>query len=84
MDKFFIGDEAYHKLSTVDGNEGLPQSYLIKQCKDELNKLCHITQTPGSAQGAQLDFLAELESVIQTQVCVLLHGYGIFFYGFII
>ncbi len=68
LDKFCIGDEAYHELSMVDGNEELPRSYLIKQCKDELNKLCHITRTPGSAQGAQLDFLAELESVIQNQV----------------
>ena len=69
LDKFCIGDEAYHELSMVDGNEELPRSYLIKQCKDELNKLCHITRTPGSAQGAQLDFQVELESVIQNQVC---------------
>ena len=68
LDKFCIGDEAYHELSMIDGNEELPWSYLIKQCKDELNKLCHITQTPGPAQGAQLDFLAELESVLQNQV----------------
>ena len=68
LDKFCIGDEAYHELSMIDGNEELPRSYLIKQCKDELNKLCHITRTPGPAQGAQLDFLAELESVIQNQV----------------
>ena len=69
LDKFCIGDEAYHELFMVDGNEELPRSYLIKQCKDELNKLCHITRTPGSAQGAQLDFQVELESVIQNQVC---------------
>jgi hypothetical protein len=69
LDKFCIGDEAYHELSMVDGNEELPRSYLIKQCKDELSKLCHITRTLGSAQGAQLDFLAELDSVIQNQVC---------------
>ena len=68
LDKFCIGDKAYHELSMIDGNEELPRSYLIKQCKDELNKLCHITRTPGPAQGAQLDFLAELESVIQNQV----------------
>lgn len=70
LDKFCIGGEAYHELSMIDGNDELPKSYLIKQCKDELNKLCHITRTPGSAQGAQLDFLTELESVVQKQVCL--------------
>ena len=68
LDKFCVGEEAYHELSMIDGNDGLPRSYLIKQCKDDLNKLCHITATPGSAQGAQLDFLQELKSVVQKQV----------------
>lgn len=67
LDKFCVGEEAYHELSMIDGNDGLPRSYLIKQCKDDLNKLCHITATPGSAQGAQLDFLQELKSVVQKQ-----------------
>ena len=46
------------------GGEDLPRSYLIKQCKDDLNKMCHITRTPGAVAGAQLDFDAELESVL--------------------
>ena len=50
------------------GGEDLPRSYLIKQCKDDLNKMCHITRTPGAAAGAQLDFDAELESVLKKQV----------------
>lgn len=69
LDKFCVGDDAYHELSMVAGHELLPRSYLIKQCKDEMNKLCHIIRTPGPDQGAQLDFQAELESVIQNQVC---------------
>ena len=48
--------------------EGLPRSYLIKQCKDDINKLSHIVQIPGTAQGAQLDFQTELESVVQDMV----------------
>ncbi|KAK2550530.1 hypothetical protein P5673_028729 [Acropora cervicornis] len=48
--------------------EDLPRSYLIKQCKDDLNKMCHITRTPGAAAGAQLDFDAELESVLKKQI----------------
>lgn len=78
LDKFCIGNEAYHELSMIDGNE-LPRSYLIKQCKDELNKLCHISRTPGSAQGAQLDFLTELESVVQKQVWFVVTRYQNYF-----
>lgn len=52
----------------LEGNEDLPRSYLIKQCKNDLNRLCHISRTPGAPQGAQLDFLSELESVIQDKV----------------
>ncbi|CAB4026380.1 Hypothetical predicted protein, partial [Paramuricea clavata] len=67
LDKFCIGDQAYHELSMLPGNEELPGSYLIKQCKDDINKLCDITRTPEPVEGAQLDFLKELESVIQNQ-----------------
>lgn len=35
---------------------GLPRSYLIKQCKNNLNKLCHVTPTPGTFEGAQVSF----------------------------
>jgi hypothetical protein len=52
----------------VAEGESLPRSYLIKQCKEELNKLCHITRTPGVPVGAQLDFNTELQSEIKAQV----------------
>lgn len=68
LDKFCIGDAAYHELTMCSGGEDLPRSFLIKQCKDDLDKLCHITRTPGVAPGAQLDFAAELESVLKKQV----------------
>jgi hypothetical protein len=48
--------------------EGLPRSYLIKKCKDDINKLSHIVRTAGTAQGAQLDFQTELESVVEDMV----------------
>lgn len=68
LDKFCIGDAAYHELTMVCGNDELPRSYLIKQCKDDLNKMCHITRTPGLKQGAQLDFTEELQRVVQEMV----------------
>ena len=55
LDKFCIGDAAYHELTMLC--EGLPRSYLIKQCKDDINKLSHIVRTPGTAQGAQGAFI---------------------------
>jgi hypothetical protein len=68
LDKFCVGEAAYHELTMTPGGESLPRSYLIKQCKEELNKLCHITRTPGEPLGAQLDFKTELETVIKSQV----------------
>ena len=71
LDKFCIGDAAYHELTMCSGGEDLPRSYLIKQCKDDLNKPCHITRTPGVAPGARLDFATELESVLRKQVTAI-------------
>ena len=66
LDKFCIGDASYHELTML--YDGLPRSYLIKQCKDEINKLSHIVRTPGTAPGAQLDFMSELKSVVEGMV----------------
>ena len=38
LDKFCVGDEAYHELS---------KSYLVKQSRNTKKKLCHIERTPG-------------------------------------
>ena len=67
MDKFCVSDVAYHELSMVD-QEGLPRSYLIKQCRQDLNKLCSITRTPGEWPGAQLSFSTELKHQLSKQV----------------
>ena len=48
--------------------EKLPRSYLIKQCKENLNKHVYIERTPGEAAGAALDFEDELRHVIETLV----------------
>ena len=69
LDKF-CREAAYYKLTMVSPDSDLPRSYLIKQCKEDLKSICHITRTPGSAQGAQIDFMKELQSVIQKKVCV--------------
>ena len=43
---------------------GVPRSYLIKQCKNNLNKLCHVTSTPGPFEGALISFKSLLSQQI--------------------
>ena len=68
MDKFCIGEASYHELTCCSGGEQLPRSYLVKQCKDDLNKLFCIERTPGTANGASLDFEQELICVLEKMV----------------
>ena len=49
-----MSDEFYLELSMIEN--GVPRSYLIKQCRNDLNKLCHVTSTPGTFEGAQIPF----------------------------
>ena len=78
-DKFCIGEAAYHELAMTDGGGKLPLSYLVKQCKNDLNSLCHIARTPGKEEGAQLDLESELQNTIKEQVsfiCFLSYAFG--------
>ena len=60
LDKFCVGDSFYHELTlTVIG---LPKLYLVKQRRDQLNEICHIDPTPGSAEGAQMSFTGLLKA----------------------
>ena len=54
LDKFCVGDSFYHELTMTI--HGLPKSYLVKQRRDQLNNICHITHTPGTPEGAQVLF----------------------------
>lgn len=62
LDKFCVSDEFYHELSMIEN--GVPRSYLIKQCKNNLNKLCHVTSTPGPFEDAQISFKSLLSQQI--------------------
>lgn len=63
LDKFYVGDGFYHELSMVV--DSLPKSYLIKQRRDQLNKLCVISQTPGKTDGCQLNFEDSLKEHLE-------------------
>ena len=52
MDKFAVGDAFIHELSMVI--DGMPRSYLIKQCRDKLNSTCSVKPIPGGQAGAQV------------------------------
>ena len=67
LDKFCVGDNFYHELTMVV--DGLPKSYLvIKQRRSQLNDICHITSTPGEAEGAQMSFNDLLKERIKDYV----------------
>ncbi|CAB3985452.1 Hypothetical predicted protein [Paramuricea clavata] len=67
MDKFCVSDAAYHEFSMTN-NDGLPRSYLIKQCRQDLNKVYSISRTPGEWPGAQLSFKDELNHRLSKQM----------------
>lgn len=69
-DKFCIGEAAYHELTLACGGGSLPRSYLVRQSKNQLNELIHIRRTPGTAEGAQLDFESELQNTIRKVVSI--------------
>ncbi|CAB3995784.1 Hypothetical predicted protein [Paramuricea clavata] len=66
MDKCCVGDSAYHEMSMLV--DGLPRSYLIKQCRNAQNSISHITRTPGKHPGAQMSFKGELREQIRKKI----------------
>ena len=67
MDKFGVGDDFIHELSMVVDDFPI-KSYLIKQCRSELNKQAKITTTPGLAPGAQYSFKELLTDKVRDMV----------------
>ena len=68
-DRFCISEAVYHELTMAVNGEDLPRLYLVKQCKTNLNRLCHISRTPGKDDGAQFDFESELKNTKETGTC---------------
>ena len=58
IDKFSVGDAFIHELSMAVN--GMPKSYLTKQCQDKLNSTCLVKPTPGAEPGAQVSFKESL------------------------
>lgn len=66
MDKFAVGDAFIHELSMVV--DGMPRSYLIKQCRNKLNSICAVKPTAGAEPGAQLSFKDSLVNKLRLMV----------------
>lgn len=66
MDKFAVGDAFIHELSMVV--DGMPKSYLIKQCRDKLNSTCSVKPIPGGQCGAQVSFKESLTNKLKLLV----------------
>ena len=67
MDKFGVGDEFIHELSMAVDDFPV-KSYLIKQCRSDLNKQVKISTTPGLAPGAQYSFKELLTDKVRDMV----------------
>lgn len=66
LDRFCVGDAAYHAL--CEEENGLPRSYMVKQCRADINSSFTITRTPGDLVGAQMSFKEELKRKIREKV----------------
>ena len=75
MDKFGVSDEFVHELSMVIKDFPI-ESYLIKQCRSNLNKQVKITTTPGLAPGAQHSFKLLLAEKMKDMISVLKSCYN--------
>ena len=69
MDKFCVGDAAYHEVSMIV--DDTPRSYLIQECRSDLNKIFHISKTPGKHAGARMSFKEELRVQIKKKAYIV-------------
>ena len=58
LDKFCVGDNFYHELSMMV--DGLPRSYLVEQCCQDLNKMCHLEGLKGKFPGAKVSSVEQV------------------------
>ncbi|PFX12813.1 hypothetical protein AWC38_SpisGene23165 [Stylophora pistillata] len=58
-----LRDAFYHEISIV--TDGPPRSYLVKQCRDELNKMCQIEPLNAKFEGAKVN---SVETVFKVHI----------------
>ena len=65
LDKFKIGDEAYHEI--VRKSDDLPKLHSIVRLREEKNTAFEIHRTPGNIPGAYVSLKSELINILKTQ-----------------
>ena len=63
LDKFCVGDSFFHEISMI--TDSIPRSYLVKQCREQLNKMCHIEALDGNFVGAKV---SSVETVFKEHI----------------
>lgn len=66
MDRFCVSDAAYHELTMVHND--MPRSYLLVQCRNEVNKTFEIERLPGNVPGAVINIRSEIEKLLERHV----------------
>ena len=61
--QFCVGDSFYHEISMI--TDSLPRSYLVNQCRDQLNKMCHIEALDGNFEGGKM---SSVETVFKEHI----------------
>ena len=69
LDKFCVGDNFYHEITMLF--DDLPRSYFVKQKRNQLNDMCHITSTRGIDEGAEVSSKELLRERINVYVTTL-------------
>ena len=56
LDRFYTSDEGFHELTMHKGGELLPQSYIVRECRKEINSLRKVEiLSVDNIRGAQFD-----------------------------
>ncbi len=67
LDQYNISDDAYHELSMFYEGQVM-RSYLIKECRENVDQITHIERTPGPHPGAQVSLQEGLNLLIRQEV----------------
>ncbi len=67
LDHYNISDGAYHELA-IYYKDVLHRSYLIKECRDDVDSITHIIRTPGESPGAQVPLTEAINLLIKQEV----------------
>ena len=71
LDMFCVGDSFYHEISMITDN--LPRSYLVKQCCEQLNKMCHIEALDENFEGGKVSSV-EILFTINDKIKIKING----------